>query len=68
MVFLKKIDIFIVIISVIFAIMKQFENSLIFPWHVFVKFPDFLLILQTFFKFPAGNFVEKDSVFPDFSL
>ena len=32
--------------------MNQVENSLIFPWHPFVKFPDFPLILFIFSKFP----------------
>ena len=68
----KRVDIFYQIcqISVIFYIMKQVENSLIFPWHVFVKIPWLSLILPTFSKFPdfslQGLSFTKFPVFPDF--
>ena len=45
------------------------ENPLIFPWHVFVKFPDFSLILPIFqipWFFPAGIFFHKIPCFPWF--
>ena len=48
------------------------ENSLIFRWHVFVKFPDFSLISPIFSKFPdfslQGIFFTKFPVLHDFSL
>ena len=45
----------------------QAENSLIFPGHVFVKFPDFSLILPIFpnsLIFPCRDFFHKIPCFP----